>query len=93
MLFGGISEESIALYLTANGWHGIQYDEENDAVYCTTDRDDRTDEEIDLAARSTRVYLSITLSVLVGHGVAPKFRYRIIEDGEKSMGRDTSECL
>lgn len=73
------SEVVLAVYLSETGWDLRKFDIASESLICDTNRNGRTDEEIDRDARTARVAIIVVLSTLIGCPVCPKFRYKIIE--------------
>lgn len=83
-ILGQGSELAFAAYLYNNGWHLLKFDLGANTAICETERNGRTDEEIDTSAREARVAISMYLTLRTGVLVCPTFKYKVIEEQEGS---------
>lgn len=75
-----IQDIALAYYLASLKFSIRKADTESNTFYCIVGRNDRTDEEIDEAARSIKVAIFTTYTLTSGIVAVPNIKYKIVDD-------------
>lgn len=67
-------------YLISNEWYLKDFDTKSKSLVCYTNRNGRTDDEIDESARTARVAISVILTLMTGMQICPGLRYTVEEN-------------